>query len=63
MDAVTTGRRQCRMAAREAARSVHCMILPPNALPSTLASPGMTSSVSSTRDPEAGFPPSMAGGR
>ncbi len=50
IEAVTTGRRAWRIAAIAAARSVHCMTVPPKALPSALAWLGITSWVISTRE-------------
>ena len=52
--AVTTGSRAWRKAASEAQRSVHCMMVPPKAVPWTLAWPGMTRWVVSTREAAAG---------
>ena len=55
IDAVTTGSRAWRIAAMPAARSVHCITIPPNAVPCTFASLGITRWVTSTREADAGF--------
>ncbi len=55
IDTVTTGPRAWRMAAIAPATSVHCMIIPPNAVPRLFASPGMTRCVWSMREREAGL--------
>src|SRR5262249_33574813 len=55
-DAVTQGRRACRMAAIAAARSTRCITFPPRTLPSPLASLGSASSEYSEIDSRTGFP-------
>src|SRR5713226_9256835 len=55
MEAVTTGKRAWRMAARAPQRSTRCMTLPPSRFPSTLASLGRANSLYSEMDSRTGF--------